>query len=440
MTKNKATEVRSTEDLVAAFAAAAAEAEKTRRRELEEEEGLDNIIKSSDWDRVREWFVAHPPSPQPSSDAGSTRVLSMQRRHRRGHRLHQLCSIGSCPSSLIDLVASQYPDAVSEPDFSRYGDTPLHVACRNSQTSTDKVRVLLQHLRRICDVQGENPSCEAILVRNTFGGTALHSAANHNAVIDVLEMLVNCNPSILKVKTTRDGVHAVSALWSSYIQTIPGYMSVSKILEGGDVGGGIVEDGVGGHFERFWKKVEFLASEYYFLTSCGGGSSDAAAGAADDADGVDPTLRREDCVLHGLLMCNVAINMYRVALRRPNSRKMAATADRRDGNLALHRLVRDRPFRLKERDAIVETVRAYPGAVRVGNGDGDAPLAVAIRNKVPYTNGVDAIVGADPDSTLRCRDAETGLYPFQLAAAVGGKVALETTYRLLRTLPDLLRG
>jgi hypothetical protein len=135
------------------------------------------------------------------------------------------------------------------------------------------------------------------------------------------------------------------------------------------------------------------------------------------------------------LQCYVAINFFKVALKR--NRLLAQTSDK-DGNLPLHRILGDRPFRLKEKEAICDLLQAFPGAALHCNHTGQFPLLIALYNKIPWENGVNELVRVGPRA-LELRDSLTGLYPFQIAAAVGGRYALETTYHLLRPQPDLLR-
>jgi ankyrin repeat protein len=361
------------------------------------------LIDSNQWDVVYQEFEANP---QLAFEVYNPLRLGWT-------KLHWLSSIGSTPPRLIDLVAKCNPDAVTLPD-ARYGDTCLHIACRNSQTSDEKVRILLKHLK---DVDG-------ILIRNHFGGTALHSAANHNATLGTLRLLVETNPRILKV-TTREGLHAVSALWHAYLQTIPGYMSVARVLQQGGASEEIDEP-----FERFWSKVEYLASEYYCYTAVthprmGGRLERLHPRRDDDAQ----------YVLHALLQNSVILNLLKVALlKRP---RLALVPDTLAGNLPLHRLVSDRPYRLKEREALSDCLAAYLDATGRANHNGDYPLFIAIRNKIPWENGVDLLVQANPGIVGR-RDRSTGLRAFQLAAAVGGKVAIESCFHLLLTRPDLI--
>ena len=340
---------------------------------------LDSLIEAQLWEQVEERLLRHP------EEAAVTNLHPA----RGWTKLHWLCSMGSTPGHIIGLVASLHPTALQLPD-KQHGDTPLHIACRNSLVSADKVQCLLEHC----------PPA-TLLVRNHSGGTALHSASNHNAVLDVLRALIQANPRIVRV-TTHQGIHAVSALWHAYIQTIPGHMCVARIL----LQGSAVPEG---HFVRFWEKCEYLALAYRSTTN-------AAA------------------VLHGLLRCNVPINLFKVALRRDPAYALSADAD---GNLPLHVLLENRPYRLKEKEAVLALLQAAPQAVLHPNHAGDIPLVIAIRNRIPWHNGVDEIVRCG-SGVLQRRDASSRLLPFQLAASIGGRVAVETTYHVLCQQPDLL--
>ena len=62
---------------------------------------------------------------------------------------------------------------------------------------------------------------------------------------------------------------------------------------------------------------------------------------------------------------------------------------------------------------------------------------VAIRNKIAFENAIGEILRADM-TVVSSHDAETGLFPFQLAASVGGPEALNTTFQLLTALPQVI--
>mmetsp|Transcript_14577 Transcript_14577/g.34987 ORF Transcript_14577/g.34987 Transcript_14577/m.34987 type:complete len:384 (+) Transcript_14577:104-1255(+) len=339
--------------------------------------------------------------------------------------LHLLCSVGACPWYLIKKVAELYPKAITLQE-KRYGDTPLHLSCRNSQVTIKKSIGLLESMERYekqQELERKEPLATpggvdeqrphfsrpvgGVLVRNRFGGTPLHSACNHNAAFEVIQALVSADPRIVSV-TTHDNIPPIATLYTSYIQTIPGYMAVAKALKGEDQSGA-------GHFQRFWRKLAFLATCYLGQTRV-----------------LDPGR----LILHGLLRSgNLQINFYKLPLKHDPS--LAKVADE-DGNLALHLLVERRPFRLKEREAIESTLQAHPEAVHARNNSGDFPLILAIRNKIPWRNGLDVLVKTGP-TTVQKRDPMTDLLPFQLAACEGGNVALDTTYKLLTVQPDLLQ-
>jgi hypothetical protein len=523
---------------------------------------MDALIENQQWDKVVTLLQASPEQ--------ASRVVNPS---LGWTKLHWLCSIGSAaPTSLIDMVARLYPQAIGMPD-NRYGDTPLHIICRNSVINAVKLRILLSHLvvatndengkntidettsplaqplptptppSPHCSIpgqnQGQNPNQgqPGLLIRNRFGATALHSACNHNAVLGVIEALVQADARIVRV-TTHDGVHAISALYSGYVQTIPGTMAVSRILQRGSEGRCVILDddaphalpppnvpdpptdttsatttnattsaaGGGGavhveesndtamtnaaeapatqqpeqsqaaHFERFWKKVEYLATAVYLQTKnndCSESSSRApttpptrtlventeeSAAENDNHNDIekghhDPEQYNSRFVLHGLLQSHgVSLQFYQLALKYNPA--YAQVVDEETGNLPLHVLLERRPFRLYERQAIQATLQAYPTAAArrnhgLNHGDnndndsdtntGDLPLLIAVRNKIPWHNGLDLIAQASPaSSAIAGRDAVTGLWPFQLAASVGGRVAVETTFELLKNQPDLL--
>jgi hypothetical protein len=389
---------------------------------------LDTLIEEQDWERVYEHFLKHPEEAR--------RIVNPS---LGWTKLHWLCSLGSTPPALIELVASSYPEAITLPD-NRYGDTPLHMLCRNSVTSAYKVTLLLDLLRKNHptnhsddDKNNSIPyvNTTGVLIRNRFGGTPLHSAANHNAVLPVLQALVETHAPILQV-TTYDGIYPVSALWHSYLQTIPGSMIVARILSGETV--------QSTHFGRFWQKVGYLSTAHFQhsssapLTLVHSRLLSTTASHKDDDDTKLESVDTNDYVIHGLIQCHVQFNTYKVALRvNPHG---ARTMDNR-GNLPLHVLVESRPFRLKEREAILDTLHVYPESATVRNHAGEYPLWIALRNKIPWEKGLDAILGAAPH-VVGVRDPETGWFPFQLAALYGGKWALDTIYHLLVTRPDLL--
>ena len=372
----------------------------------EEQLNIFELIAGHDWDTVQALCESHP--------AAATIIDPVSGRSP----LHMVCSIGSATADVIAALAMAAPEMVTKSD-KVYQDTALHIVCRNSQKTAAKVEIILQHC-----------SSEDILRRNVIGGTCLHSACGHNAILEVLHLIVEKNPALLKVSTF-DGIPPMRGLFFSYTQSIPGVLAVGKMLKGREVNEG--------HFDRFWNKASFMALEYYKLTTACPASvkennKDNNNNDNNSGEYIATTGRtlEDDYVAHGLIHSNAPLNLLKIAYKRDAA--CARTVDK-DGNTPLHLMVERRPYRLKESEAIEATLEAFPEAAGMPNHAGHPPLMLAIRNKIPFENGVGAIFRADMTIVSR-RDAETGLFPFQLSATVGGPEAFNTTFQLLSALPQ----
>ena len=377
---------------------------------------IERLIRDQQWGALTE-FVQNNPSCTLEDGYGDSRTSKFCNNWSLLHYLafHFITEI---PCELLDVVARSNPQAILQPDLAvrGYGDTPLHICARHSQTSARKMKILLQYV--------DNDIGRQLLIRNKFGGTVLHSAANHNAVFEVLEALLQKDPRIIKV-TTHEGMHPVTALWKAYLQTIPGYMCVARVLQDTPEASDSAPVPEDGHYVRFWNKLEYLAVQQFLASStC---PQQALEVTTDEGRGI--------YVLHGLLQCNIDTNAIRLTLKQfPHT----ARVPDKDGNLPLHILVKNRPFRLKEQFIIQKTLLAYPEAATQKNHYGETPLTIAILNKIPWENGIGSIVECGNDTVCQ-RETTYGFLPFQLAAFVGGRVAVETTYRLLKERPDLLQ-
>mmetsp|Transcript_14241 Transcript_14241/g.34338 ORF Transcript_14241/g.34338 Transcript_14241/m.34338 type:complete len:454 (-) Transcript_14241:2331-3692(-) len=96
-----------------------------------------------------------------------------------------------------------------------------------------------------------------------------------------------------------------------------------------------------------------------------------------------------------------------------------------------------------DRDLIDIFVNVLPSTAAVKNNNGDYPLHLAItKGRRTWHTGISSLVRAR-SQLVHVRDRESGLYPFQLAASVAGKVvdespALETIFQLLLSCPHIL--
>jgi hypothetical protein len=364
----------------------------------DDDSSVAKFVEENDWDSVEQHFQKHPDDAK--------RIIA----GKDGWTyLHWFCSIGSCPVSVLSLIASLHPPAITLRDR-RYGDTPLHKVARHSQVTAHRMKALLD----VCRVT-EDEWQEKLLVRSVFGGTALHAACHHNASLPVIQALVEANPRLTKV-TTDEGLHVITTMWHSYMQTIPGYMNVGNILKGKKVDNE--------HFDRFWKKLEYLAVTHFRQTS-------SCPSRDRYTESSEAELPYREYVLHGLIQCHVPIGLWEVALKLCP----AQSADIQ-GNTPLHVLLEARPYRLKERESIQAATSVAPESVSVINRHGSTPLLIGIRNRIPWENGLDLV--ADGPQVLSSVDEETMLLPFQFAAYIGGNVAVETTFRLLLLQPYLI--
>jgi len=250
-----------------------------------------------------------------------------------------------------------------------------------------------------------------LLLKNRFGGTVLDSACGSQAGLPVIKAIVQANPSIILERTKPYNHTALTSLWHSHLQSIPGHMQIARILEGDEV--------TEGHFQRFWDKVEFLACESFKRSGL-------------MPEGED-TMKY---ILHGLIHLRVPLNALKVAIKRKPELTRVPDCD---GNYPLHHIVIRRPFRVKDVQLIKELLVAHPKAAGERNKEGHTPLFIAIRDRMGWDDGLGELVYADVD-VLSSTDKETGLFPFLLAASLGGKVAINTAYQLLCAKPHLVKA
>lgn len=308
--------------------------------------------------------------------------------------LHLACHLGSSPSNLVRTIAAAYPKAVTTKDR-RFGDTPLHIQCRNSQRSMSKVSILLSYC------EDDNAA-----LLNKIGHTPLHTACCSNSLIQVLSALVDKNPAALSFVDYQCET-PLMALWQTYIQSIPGHLTVARILKG-------ERFKKGDSFERFWGKVRFLALQRHRALS-----------------GADNVAESE--LGHAILTGFGPEKLLLVALRLDPS--LASTLDRQ-GNTMLHVMVGHRSDIARRNPNLVKLVLSQnPTAAKTRNQDGQTPLNVALACGLDWDHGVADVLRAHP-AMLQQSDSHTQLLPFMQAAA--HQCDLNTIYMLLTSQPDVL--
>eukprot|EP00537_Pseudo-nitzschia_pungens_P012585 CAMPEP_0172388534 /NCGR_PEP_ID=MMETSP1061-20121228/5613_1 /TAXON_ID=37318 /ORGANISM="Pseudo-nitzschia pungens, Strain cf. pungens" /LENGTH=377 /DNA_ID=CAMNT_0013118449 /DNA_START=44 /DNA_END=1177 /DNA_ORIENTATION=+ len=354
---------------------------------------IPELIEEGKWDVVSDWYEAHPEEIRGRVDPSNGSTI-----------LHAICNIPSAPVSLLQCVVDTWPEALTIQE-NKYGATPLHLLCWRVQRSPGKVKPLLERMKP-----------EDLLIRNrVLGSTVLHSACGSHADISVIKAIIRKHPPVLRAKTF-DQQTALHALWQSHLQSIPIHLEIARILRGKTVTENL--------FARFWNKVIFLATESFKLSSA----------CPNDLGKGEEHLSKY--ILHGLLDMKGPLNALLVALNL--NPKLASYADL-SGNYPLHHAIARRPFRVKYADLLRELLKAYPEAAVKRNADGDAPIHIAIRDRIAWEDGLGRIIEAECN-VLGMRDQQTGLYPFLMSASIGGNVAIETTFRLLIAKPDLVKG
>jgi len=367
--------------------------------------------------------------------------------------LHRLCSKPNAPIDLLENVLKAFPEAVRIQE-KVYQATPLHTLCWTAQRSTAKVSLLLRNASEMNHLN----------LRNQFGGTVLHSACGSQASIDVIQTIIEACPTLVLSRSSNGYQETpLTALWHSHLQSIPGHMEIASILnrkiqkrkkkmkvdeshktdDEDDVGNQTSD-----HFDRFWEKVIFLARVAFFQqSSLSSSASMLQQQKQEDDDDIEIATTSNPIMipqpifddgslygLHGLFLLRAPINAIKVAiLLHP---EWVEIPDE-EGNYPLHVIILRRPFRLKDGEIIQMLLETFPQAAGLQNKAGDTPIVLALRGRMNWEDGLNSIVRANP-GLLGTRDPHTGLYPFLLAASLGGAVAINTSYQLLCEQPDLL--
>jgi hypothetical protein len=331
-----------------------------------------DAISQQDWDTSLMLLRANP-------------ELARYQHHRGGlFPLHLACSRGSTPQDVIQALVEAYPTAVNCATNSKLCDTPLHMQSRNSQRTSSKAKSMLPYAN--------------VRITNRLGHTALHTACGSIAMIDVLEALIDHDPSLLQTNDVY-GQTPLIALWESFLQSIPGHLAVAWILK--DDSGEVPQ--LSKSFSRFWEKVKLLV----FRGS--GYSSDLLLG-------------------HGMLEVGAPTKMLQVAMNLHSG--LTVQSDDR-GNHFLHKMIICRhPFEKSLFQIAVTSVVDLPSRNRMG----DTILNLSIRyGMVGYLS---PLLNAAPELILEV-DQHTGLYPFQLAATQD--LSVEAIFSLLVKQPDILQ-
>jgi len=278
----------------------------------------------------------------------------------------------------------------------RYGETPLHIACRNSQRSCFVVSRLIKH------------SPEVLTMRNEYGEIPLLVAFKSGSFLPVIKELVQANTATL-LMTDDKGRMPAHTLWTLFVGTIPGAMQVRRNMnadgqsEGANISGGLLQ--------HFWEKFKFVLLETNRLECHSSGHT-----------------FNEKELYHMIIAQNFKCAHIPLLLSLKDNPDLGLQGDS-DGNTPLHIEATEGNAQL-----ILFLLCKCVASASVRNNNGQVPLHFAAKSKFSWKKTLYPVVQAIPDS-LCWKDPMTKLYPFMLAALVNDA---DNTFQLLRAAPHVL--
>jgi len=383
-----------------------------------------NLVQSYDWPSALSRILSHPGEAKVRGPHGRT-------------ALHIACD-HDAPAVVVDAILKAYPEAASMVGTSNMN--PLHITCSGRHASVQVVKVLLSGSltgmeTSMCDVDGDTP---------------LHAACRCGAPIEVLEVLMKADPSVVG-KRDHEGLTPILRLWVRYFVTL-GDDFFEKVKGFEDITG---------ELEEAWLKTILLLRCAYYgnLHPIPDGTNFSILHAASLIDCPRAVL-------------NIAITLYPDQLehkdefgRMPLHIACAAPIYKvhdlsEDGysyelfddvvardTTEQEQLYRDEvdipsqaynPEGKSDVPSVVETVlQARPSVAAVPDRNGRLPLNLTVESGKCWFEGVKLALRAYPEALSEV-DTKYNLYPF-MAAAIGEINSLTCVYELLRADPELVR-
>ena len=393
-----------------------------------EDSVLLNIVNSYDWAGALARISSHP------EEASS---VGMQGRSP----LHVACDLDA-PAVVVQALLQAYPEASTMVGTSNMN--PLHIACSSQHASVQVVRVLLEGG---LEIQSS--------MRDVDGDTPLANACRCGAPIEVLDVLLRANPSVVNERDY-EGLTPLLRLWVRYF-----------VILGNDVIDAVKgpEDLTGELGEAWRKTVLLLRAAYHGSLEAStaergeegsrtrSGALNSVFRAVHAASAVDcprqvvkiatilhpDQLEEEDELGRLPLFVAAAAPVFKV---RDLSDEGYSLEDRIHGDDAEYDEANDTDqdgAGNSSAPSVIEIlVNAFPDAVRFRDRDGRLPLHLAILHGKRRFSGVESIVDTYPDA-LMLQDPITKLYPFMLAATIE-KGECTTIFELLKSNPSLVQG
>lgn len=371
-------------------------------------DALTRHIKRRNWDGARMRMLTYPSDAHYRSGAGKS-VTPM----------HLVCRYRA-PLDLIAMLIDANPDALFEQDAE--GWTPLHLTILYGGDEKT-ILLLIRHGGKT-----------ATSLQSPSVGSPLHLACRHTVPLAILEALVQANID-MATAPNENGTKPAEVVWSQFLRQNRDIRVFSAVVGPDDNGNDISID---------HPAIQDLINRIKILLA-------AAKAEGQGNDNPHEALKLHDLVSNLPVLgdispfLDIAVRLYP---------EQVTTSDK-DGNYPLH-LVASNPFTggaIQQRplgqlhcwiprDPIEVLVSSFPPAATYTDKNGDLPLHLALKSgQRQWGSGLSSLVLAYSDA-LQCRDRETGLFPFQLAAACQTSNDLEclgTIFELLVACPHVLR-
>lgn len=315
-----------------------------------------------------------------------------------GHNtmLHEVCSVGSAPTSIVMKILKSWEGATMVKN--KFGDTPLHSVARVAQRSSSKVHALLE------------TNEQALFVKNNTGHFPLSTAIISGAFLSAIELFVETDPSILLQKDG-NGQTPSELLVSSFMKNIPGFFALTSFLNGGEMRNIV---------RTFWNKMEYLLLRSY-----------------EQIHDLDFNSCDGSMICHALLAQNIKgdnlAHLLSLALSQ-NTAHCARTLDK-DGNSPLHVLAK----RLEFKGANVLLAK-FPYTSTLKDARSRIPLHIAlesVRAKTRPSKKLSSqlqnfLVSSEVLDIEEKKDDREHMLPFMIAAGDGH---LDLTFVMLQKSP-----
>lgn len=385
------------------------------------------LVQSYDWEGSLRRVASHPEEASRVGVEGRT-------------ALHLACD-HDAPALVVQCILAANPSAALEVGTSNMN--PLHITCSSQHASVHVVRVLLEG----------SDKAQITTMQDVDGDTCLHTACRCGAPIEVLDLLLRANPSVVNDRDF-EGLTSLLRLWVRYFVTL-GDDVINSVTGPADLVGDLREA---------WEKTTLLfraayhgnlnnsLDEFRILFAAAGVdcprfvvklatilhpeqlSQRNEAGETPLLVAVKAPIYKEhdlsdegyyiEDLIHGDLDDNVQSSLEQKT--EPDAQHPSVVEILLDANMSVAQ-TRDTSWRL--------------------------PLNIAICSGKSWNQGVKKLMTAYPDA-LMVQDSITGLYPFMLAALSVEKdkkkvesnsynsneeTKLLTIYELLRSKPEVIR-